>query len=394
MRDMFSAISNEAISSYVNSVTSTQVREKVIAILKDKLDLKSNPSDTDILKDLGCNEETLEDIIHDAEMDLDLYVERNETINCEMTVGDLITKFINVVNETESSESIFKWNSKEYALAIKQLDALQIFVNEEISNEGIGTGLLKAFFSTVDIFGKVCNSFKTSVFKFYKSLKRSEMRYYYESNLTKVKYTEDQPFVKFMDLDVTVPTGMTGSYENATTSLNVMYKALDLMSIAYEANQAFVDIRRMITRNEKYQDKINTLRNNIVNRLNVVNNQIKTVNSVFTTNNKLSSAKFKAVYASMQDFKNTRINLLNMEDYLNDTSKLINQIDEADAVLADITNYLSEDSELNKDFVSKLIDVVKYMATAYDYYGINVSRQMAVEHNHINSITTAWKAIK
>lgn len=394
MRDMFSAISNEAISSYVNSVTSTQVREKVIAILKDKLDLKSNPSDTDILKDLGCNEETLEDIIHDAEMDLDLYVERNETINCEMTVGDLITKFINVVNETESSESIFQWNSKEYALAIKQLDALQMFVKEEISNEGIGTGLLKAFFSTVDIFGKVCNSFKTSVFKFYKSLKRSEMRYYYESNLTKVKYTEDQPFVKFMDLDVTVPTGMTGSYENATTSLNVMYKALDLMSIAYEANQAFVDIRRMITRNEKYQDKINTLRNNIVNRLNVVNNQIKTVNSVFTTNNKLSSAKFKSVYASMQDFKNTRINLLNMEDYLNDTSKLINQIDEADAVLADITNYLSEDSELNKDFVSKLIDVVKYMATAYDYYGINVSRQMAVEHNHINSITTAWKAIK
>lgn len=394
MRDMFSAISNEAISSYVNSVTSTQVREKVIAILKDKLDLKSNPSDTDILKDLGCNEETLEDIIHDAEMDLDLYVERNETINCEMTVGDLITKFINVVNETESSESIFQWNSKEYTLAIKQLDALQMFVKEEISNEGIGTGLLKAFFSTVDIFGKVCNSFKTSVFKFYKSLKRSEMRYYYESNLTKVKYTEDQPFVKFMDLDVTVPTGMTGSYEHATTSLDVMYKALDLMSIAYEANQAFVDIRRMITRNEKYQDKINTLRNNIVNRLNVVNNQIKTVNSVFTTNNKLSSAKFKSVYASMQDFKNTRINLLNMEDYLNDTSKLINQIDEADAVLADITNYLSEDSELNKDFVSKLIDVVKYMATAYDYYGINVSRQMAVEHNHINSITTAWKAIK
>ena len=394
MRDMFSAISNEAISSYVNSVTSTQVREKVIAIFKDKLDLKSNPSDTDILKDLGCNEETLEDIIHDAEMDLDLYVERNETINCEMTVGDLITKFINVVNETESSESIFQWNSKEYTLAIKQLDALQMFVKEEISNEGIGTGLLKAFFSTVDIFGKVCNSFKTSVFKFYKSLKRSEMRYYYESNLTKVKYTEDQPFVKFMDLDVTVPTGMTGSYEHATTSLDVMYKALDLMSIAYEANQAFVDIRRMITRNEKYQDKINTLRNNIVNRLNVVNNQIKTVNSVFTTNNKLSSAKFKSVYASMQDFKNTRINLLNMEDYLNDTSKLINQIDEADAVLADITNYLSEDSELNKDFVSKLIDVVKYMATAYDYYGINVSRQMAVEHNHINSITTAWKAIK
>ena len=388
MRDMFSAISNEAISSYVNCVTSTQVREKVIDILKDKLDLKSNPSDTDILKDLGCNEETLEDIIHDAEMDLDLYVERNETINCEMTVGDLITKFINVVNETESSESIFQWNSKEYTLAIKQLDALQMFVKEEISNEGIGTGLLKAFFSTVDIFCKVCNSFKTSVFKFYKSLKRSEMRYYYESNLTKVKYTEDQPFVKFMDLDVTVPTGMTGSYEHATTSLDVMYKALDLMSIAYEA------IRRMITRNEKYQDKINTLRNNIVNRLNVVNNQIKTVNSVFTTNNKLSSAKFKSVYASMQDFKNTRINLLNMEDYLNDTSKLINQIDEADAVLADITNYLSEDSELNKDFVSKLIDVVKYMATAYDYYGINVSRQMAVEHNHINSITTAWKAIK
>ena len=394
MRDMFSAISNEAISSYVNSVTSTQVREKVIAILKDKLDLKSNPSDTDILKDLGCNEETLEDIIHDAEMDLDLYVERNETINCEMTVGDLITKFINVVNETESSESIFQWNSKEYALAIKQLDALQMFVKEEISNEGIGTGLLKAFFSTVDIFGKVCNSFKTSVFKFYKSLKRSEMRYYYESNLTKVKYTEDQPFVKFMDLDVTVPTGMTGSYEHATTSLDVMYKALDLMSIAYEANKAFVDIRLMITRNEKYQDKINTLRNNIMNRLNVVNNQIKSINSVFTTNNKLSSAKFKSVYASMQDFKNTRINLLNMEDYLNDTSKLINQIDEADAVLADITNYLSEDSELNKDFVSKLIDVVKYMATAYDYYGINVSRQMAVEHNHINSITTAWKAIK
>lgn len=394
MRDMFSAISNEAISAYVNSVTNTQIRNVLLQLLKDKLNLQSDPKDDDVLKSLGCTDEILFDILSGLEEELEIVIPKSEKFNCDMTVGQLFTYCEEICVETQSNESVYSWNSKEYLLAIKQLDALKTFVNDEISNEGIGTGLLKVFFSTVDVFGKVCNSFKTSVFKFYKSLKRSEMRYYYESNLTKVKYTEDQPFIKFMELDVTVPTGMSGSYENATTSLSGLYNALDLLSIAYEVNKTLVDIRRMITRNERYQDKINTLRNNINNRLTVVNTQLKSVNNVFTANNKIHSVKFKAVYASMQDFKSTRINLLNMEEYLSNTAKLINQIDEADAVLADITNYLTDDSELNKEFVSKLIDVVKFMATAYDYYGINVSRQMAVEHNHINSLTTAWKAIK
>lgn len=394
MRDMFSAISNEAISAYVNSVTNTQIRNVLLQLLKDKLNLQSDPKDDDVLKSLGCTDEILFDILSGLEEELEIVIPKSEKFNCDMTVGQLFTYCEEICVETQSNESVYSWNSKEYLLAIKQLDALKTFVNDEISNEGIGTGLLKVFFSTVDVFGKVCNSFKTSVFKFYKSLKRSEMRYYYESNLTKVKYTEDQPFIKFMELDVTVPTGMSGSYENATTSLSGLYNALDLLSIAYEVNKTLVDIRRMITRNERYQDKINTLRNNINNRLTVVNTQLKSVNNVFTANNKIHSVKFKSVYASMQDFKSTRINLLNMEEYLSNTAKLINQIDEADAVLADITNYLTDDSELNKEFVSKLIDVVKFMATAYDYYGINVSRQMAVEHNHINSLTTAWKAIK
>lgn len=308
-------------------------------------------------------------------------------------------------DKSEKSEEILRVCASKYPLTPWDSDALhqnlrklEVYHNyvrslDVTSNEGIGTGLLKIFIGVTDTFLRIGNTFKTNIFKFYKDLKRSEMRYYYESHTTMCLKAESIPITQVTNLDVPIPSGMKSTYQNACMSLEQVYTVLDIQSYGQGVLAALIDFRRKLMRSEDYKSALVPITNLVKQRETSLNTLKSSVDKVFTEQKTPMDVKFMSVYKTMKEFKDVRLSLLDMEKYLAATNGLVKMVDDIDTVLADITSYLTEDQEIDKALVTDMINIVKYMGVSFDIYGTTTTRQMAVEHNHIGAIGKVWSTI-
>lgn len=308
-------------------------------------------------------------------------------------------------DKSEKSEEILRvcaskypltpWNSDALYQDLRKLEVYHNYVRslDVTSNEGIGTGLLKIFIGVTDTFLRIGNTFKTNIFKFYKDLKRSEMRYYYESHTTMCLKAESIPITQVTNLDVPIPSGMKGTYQTACMSLEQVYTVLDIQSYGQGVLAALIDFRRKLMRSEDYKSALVPMTNLVKQRETSLNSLKGSVDKVFTEQKTPMDVKFMSVYKTMKEFKDVRLSLLDMEKYLAATNSLVKLVDDIDTVLADITSYLTEDQEIDKALVTDMINIVKYMGVSFDIYGTTTTRQMAVEHNHIGAIGKVWSTI-
>ena len=307
--------------------------------------------------------------------------------------------------KSEKSEEILRvcaskypftpWNSDALYQDLRKLEVYHNYLRtlDTASTEGIGTGLLKIFIGVTDVFLKIGNTFKTNIFKFYKDLKRSEMRYYYESHTTMCLKAESIPITQVTNLDIPIPSGMKGTYQNACMSLEQVYTVLDIQAYGQGVLAALIDFRRKLMRSEDYKSTLVPMVNLVKQRETSLNSLKGSVDKVFTEQKTPMDVKFMSVYKTMKEFKDVRLSLLDMEKYLAATNSLVKMVDDIDTVLADITSYLTEDQEIDKALVTDMINIVKYMGVSFDIYGTTTTRQMAVEHNHIGAIGKVWSTI-
>lgn len=307
--------------------------------------------------------------------------------------------------KSEKSEEILRvcaskypftpWNSDALYQDLRKLEVYHNYIRtlDITSTEGIGTGLLKIFIGVTDVFLKIGNTFKTNIFKFYKDLKRSEMRYYYESHTTMCLKAESIPITRVTNLDIPIPSGMKGTYQNACMSLEQVYTVLDIQAYGQGVLAALIDFRRKLMRSEDYKSTLVPMVNLVKQRETSLNSLKGSVDKVFTEQKTPMDVKFMSVYKTMKEFKDVRLSLLDMEKYLAATNGLVKMVDDIDTVLADITSYLTEDQEIDKALVTDMINIVKYMGVSFDIYGTTTTRQMAVEHNHIGAIGKVWSTI-
>lgn len=308
-------------------------------------------------------------------------------------------------DKSEKSEEILRvcaskypftpWNSDALYQDLRKLEVYHNYLRtlDTTSTEGIGTGLLKIFIGVTDVFLKIGNTFKTNIFKFYKDLKRSEMRYYYESHTTMCLKAESIPITQVTNLDIPIPSGMKGTYQNACMSLEQVYTVLDIQAYGQGVLAALIDFRRKLMRSEDYKSTLVPMVNLVKQRETSLNTLKSSVDKVFTEQKTPMDVKFMSVYKTMKEFKDVRLSLLDMEKYLAATNGLVKMVDDIDTVLADITSYLTEDQEIDKALVTDMINIVKYMGVSFDIYGTTTTRQMAVEHNHIGAIGKVWSTI-
>lgn len=308
-------------------------------------------------------------------------------------------------DKSEKSEEILRvcaskypftpWNSDALYQDLRKLEVYHNYIRtlNTTSTEGIGTGLLKIFIGVTDVFLKIGNTFKTNIFKFYKDLKRSEMRYYYESHTTMCLKAESIPITQVTNLDIPIPSGMKGTYQNACMSLEQVYTVLDIQAYGQGVLAALIDFRRKLMRSEDYKSTLVPMTNLVKQRETSLNTLKSSVDKVFTEQKTPMDVKFMSVYKTMKEFKDVRLSLLDMEKYLAATNSLVKMVDDIDTVLADITSYLTEDQEIDKALVTDMINIVKYMGVSFDIYGTTTTRQMAVEHNHIGAIGKVWSTI-
>jgi hypothetical protein len=241
---------------------------------------------------------------------------------------------------------------------------------------------------------RIGNTFKTNIFKFYKDFKRSEIRYYSESNVLKVKQVEGLNYTTIMNENVPVVTGMIASYKQAVDYLNSVYTAASIRDYAETLYKELLDIRRQMTRGEDaYKKGFNKTAITVNMKTDLLRRAVANQVRIFTDKQTPVQAQFKSAFGSMQNFKEVRIKLIDMEKYLGDTAALVEMVDNIDNLLGDITSYLTEDSEVDRQFVSQLSNTVRFLATGFDVYGQTAMRQMALEHNLILCYEQLYKNI-
>lgn len=353
----------------------------------DKGDSKSEDKEDD--------EESDDDDEEKDEDEDDEDSEDSEEEDDEDDKDDKSEKSDEILRVCASKYPITAWDSDALYQDLRKLEVYYNYVRslDVTSNEGIGTGLLKIFIGVTDTFLRIGNTFKTNIFKFYKDLKRSEMRYYYESHTTMCLKAESIPITQVTSLDVPIPSGMKDTYQSACMSLEQVYTVLDIQSYGQGVLAALIDFRRKLMRSEDYKSTLVPMTNLVKQRETSLNTLKSSMDKVFTEQKTPMDVKFLSVYKTMKEFKDTRLALLDMEKYLAATNSLVKLVDDIDTVLADITSYLTEDKEIDKPLVTDMINIVKYMGVSFDIYGVTTTRQMAVEHNHIGAIGRVWSTI-
>lgn len=365
------------------------VFETIVSIYKEFVDIDDVTPETELNLSEGDYKSFRSRIAQEFNIEVEESVEW-KTIGCVQayvldkqgqTVGDRLK------NNT--------WNSKEFAVIQQKLDTtLRMLDGYGVSEEGIGSGLLKIFIGTADLFLKVGNTFKTNLFKFYKSLKRSEIRTYWESHMLKCKAVENMTITTVMNEKVPVPTGMVGSYKNSVEYIQSIYTNLDLASYADAIYNELVDIRRQMTRSQDaYKRGFKNTAVSAAMREDNLRKLVANQNKYFTDKNSAPTVAFKSCIGSMNDLTSLRGQLIDMEQYLGNTASLIDKVDNIDVIIGDITGYLTEDSEVDKVFIEQLAQTVRFLATAFDVYGSTVMRQMACEHNLILCYEQLYKKI-
>lgn len=284
---------------------------------------------------------------------------------------------------------------ESYATLTKQLDVYDSYLKNIAlsSNEGLGTGLVKIFVGVTDVFLRVGHTFKTNVFKFHKSLKRSEMKFYSESHVLKCKLVESKEYSQFFKLPVDIPSGLVVPFVDAVKLCIDSYTDPDLITMVTGAYKNLEIVRTQLARlQDDYKQIFIPMRKVIDERTRLVSNLTVTGAKIFT-DKRTNQIPFEKAYNSMLEFKEVRTTLLGLESKLTDAMHLIKLIDELDNVISDITRALQDDTNMDIAFVTDLSKVVRYLAAAFDLHGVTMSRQMALEHNHILNINACYASI-
>lgn len=385
-------LKQEVFTNISSAFDYDSVKEKVISIYKS---LKSTEEEITENTELDLSKEELDEFCNQICGVFNIECDEEEKSEFGSTIGEVISFVMN--HQGASVEQLLAtqtWDSKSFEDIKKKIDTtLRMLDGYGVSEEGIGTGLLKVFIGTADLFLKVGNTFKTNIFKFYKSLKRSEIRFFWESHMLLCKAVEDQAITKFMNTSVYIPTGMVSGYSDAINYVDNVFTTLDLKNYGEAIYKELLDIRRQMTRNQvAYKQGFRGTASSAALREQTIRKLIAEQSKYFA-DKQVETMVFSKAFKSMQDLNACRGKLLDMEKYLGQTDAMIKLVDNIDVLISDITGYLSEDSEVDKVFISQLAATIRFLATAFDIYGTYALRQMALEHNLILTYETLYKKI-
>ena len=301
-----------------------------------------------------------------------------------------------------SQEAQFR--ASTYPLYTETCAKLQVIFNElkkaeEIGQEGLNSSFIgRLFVSVVDVFTGLALTFKSNMTRFYKSVKRSELHEFIDSNKVKTAVVYRIPFEKVYDYNIDVPANLGGTYKEAITAVENVFIKLNAVPIAQATLASLKNIlRAMTTADPGVSDLISTSSN-------VIDRQVKVVKPVVLECQKNFSGKFaekkqfKDVFLTVAELRDCVDKLLALEPRLQDAHKLNGFVTEMEQVLKGMVKAIETTPENQKRLTPKeltqLGETAKGTALLFDAYGLAAMRQLALEHNLVLDINNIYANVK
>lgn len=251
--------------------------------------------------------------------------------------------------------------------------------------EGLSSNFIgRMFVSVIDAFTGVLASLSTNLTRCCKSLKRSELNEFVQSNRLRVMTVDSLNYSDIIDSPVDIPANMKGTYKQAVEALVAVYTKLNATNTVKLSNTSFASILNSInTSDPKLSKQIDSAYSVISQIIKVAKPSVDLCLSQFEGKFNYKS-KFGKVFLTMDEWKEVRETLLTNEFRLQDVKSLTDATVETENTLKSIASAVDADSSIisPKD-LRNLGEIAKSTALVLDAYGMTATRQMAIEHNYV-----------
>ena len=285
-----------------------------------------------------------------------------------------------------------------YTDTCKKIDEALAPIRGMSSTESLaGNFFGRAIVSVLDTFTGLLATFVTNITKFNKSLKRSELKEFCQSNRMKVSVVCNSLNKMIGDVKVYAPAGMNTSYCEAIDTLALIYIQLNAIETARTMQTALQEVFSQMSSGDKSVTKHIASASNYISTVIKASKQAVLKCQKDFSSDRAESVVWHKVYPALTDIKLSVEKLLAMESRLQDVHKLTEMAQEMESVVKGIADLVKtkNTSELpvsNKDIVN-IGEAAKQVALVFDSYAMAATRQMTLEHNTVLNINALFKGM-
>jgi hypothetical protein len=271
-------------------------------------------------------------------------------------------------------------------------------MNEEISivgEEALGTFLRKTVFGFVNVLGHILNTFKTNVFKGFKDLKRSELRYYHESNVLSVSRLLRADFNVFSELDIDFPDKMSATYLETSTNIDKFLNYMDMPTRIKAIYKHTSNTLQSAMTTAEDRNQLGATLTAMDFKLIDLAKQFKTVDNCFKDTKHVKHKRFSKLFPKTGDVPATDTVLLKCEAHMQGVGKVYDDLtlieNEFEKLLEAIDKKTITD--INKETMQVLAAYCTAIARMCDMYGVVMQDLQRVEHNFVMVLKTLRKKL-
>ena len=274
----------------------------------------------------------------------------------------------------------------------KDVDA----VLAEASTEGLNSNIFgRMFVSLADSLTGLLTTFGSNLIRINKSLKRSELHEFIDSNRLKVKTVDNISFDRLVGFKVDCPANLNGTYKNAIKGVADVYIKLGTLNVARLMDNGITDIFKKITSGDaSIPSSIISLGNVITGVMKAAKPAVETCQQNFSGKFE-QKVKFEDIFSNKEEWNECAVLMRDLEPRLQEAKEIHKLVQSMETTLRSVCNYLSDNQDkLNKDDLTRFGEIIKNVALVFDGYNLAVTRHLALEHNYVLMINEIYKHVK
>ena len=239
-----------------------------------------------------------------------------------------------------------------------------------------GTALL----TVLDFFGRIFNSLMTSLTKFYKSVKRGELKKFYQDHMATINAIESKNIDDDMfNIQIDIPSGMNTSYSDAIRFLSDVFETLNLESLLKTILKILNQFLTNIEREKDVTVQVGSFASLMSSKKNYVVRTSEEMKNKFSSNN-ISTRAFKKEFKSVGELAAVRKMIMNTESAIEQVQSVSKIESNIERVISDIES--SKSVTIIPQFATSLADSASILAKVVDLFGMGIMNLMSIAHNY------------
>lgn len=239
-----------------------------------------------------------------------------------------------------------------------------------------GTALL----TVLDFFGRIFNSLMTSLTKFWKSVKRGELKKFYQDHMATVHSIEgkniDNPI---FDTAIDIPSGMNVTYSEAIRFLDEMFKTIDLKPLLKTIRKILNQFLTNVEREHDVTVQVGSFASLMSSKKNYVTNTMEEMKNKFSGNQN-PTRKFRDEFKSVGELANVRKMIIETERTVEQVQSISEVESDIERIITDIER--SKNTTIISQSAMSLADSASTLAKTVDLFGMGIMNLMSVAHNY------------